>query len=125
MTIDYIHRFISSLVFTTVVETAVLCLLLMYVFKNKEQLRDVIFAGVLASFATIPYVWFVFPYISNWSRETSFLWSEPFAFVIEAVFYRVFLNLDWRTAFAASLLANLASYLLGPFLRTHGLWLYW
>ncbi|OGG49126.1 hypothetical protein A3C18_03590 [Candidatus Kaiserbacteria bacterium RIFCSPHIGHO2_02_FULL_54_11b] len=126
ITISYIHRFLTSLGFTVIVETAILFILLMLVLKRRDipPLR-IALAGFFASFATIPYVWFVFPYAHTWSRETSLLWSEPFAFVVEAVFYRLFLKLDWRIAFAASFVANLASYLLGPLLRSYGLWIYW
>lgn len=126
MPVDYIHRFLTSLGFTVLVETAMLFVLLVVVLKRRDiQPFRLLFAGFFASFATIPYVWFVFPYIHSWSRQTSVLFSEPFIFFVEVVFYRIFLKLDWRLAFAASLVANLASYLLGPFLRSHGLWIYW
>lgn len=80
---------------------------------------------MFASFATIPYVWFIFPYINSWPRQTSLYYSEPFALLVEALIYRIFLRIDIRIALIISLLANLASYLLGPILRTHGLWIYW
>lgn len=126
MSIAYIHRFITSLGFTVIVETAMLFLLLFVVMRRKDiSAWRIACAGFIASFMTIPYVWFVFPYAYTWSRETSLLFSEPFVFMVEVVFYRVFLKLDWRVAFLASLTANLASYLLGPLLRNHGIWLYW
>src|SRR3989344_5944373 len=124
ITISYIHRFLTSLGFTIIVETAVLFILLVLVLRRRDiPPLKILFAGFFASFATIPYVWFVFPYAYTWSRETSLLWSEPFVFIVVVIFYRVFLKLDWRVAFVASLLANLSSYLLGPFLRAHGLWI--
>ncbi len=126
LSIDYIHRFISSLVFTAVLETLVIYILLRFLFKKKELGgKKIIFGGIFASFATIPYVWFVFPYINTWSRQTSLNWSEPFVFLVEALFYRMFFKVDIRIALFLSLVANLASYLLGPILRSHGLWLYW
>ncbi|MDO8505195.1 MAG: hypothetical protein Q7S48_01270 [bacterium] len=126
LSIDYIHRFISSLTFTVVVETAVVLLLLWFIFKKREAgIKKIIFTGVFASFATIPYVWFVFPYINSWPRQTSLLYSEPFAFLVEALIYRIFLKIDIRIALTVSLFANLASYLLGPMLRTYGFWIYW
>ena len=123
---DYIHRFITSLGFTVVVETAILFILLVLVLRRRDILPlRIALAGLFASFSTIPYVWFVFPYIFAWTRQTSLLVSEPFVFIVEAAFYRIFLKLDWRIAFAASLTANLTSYLLGPLLRSYGLWIYW
>jgi hypothetical protein len=119
----YVHRALTSLGFTVAVETAVLFILLYYVYKYRHlRVKDVIFAGILASSLTIPYVWFVFPYVVNWSRNTSAFFSEPFAFLIEALVYNRVLKLDWKTALAVSLVCNIASYLLGPILRMNGLW---
>ncbi|MDB5224472.1 MAG: hypothetical protein JWO43_94 [Candidatus Adlerbacteria bacterium] len=126
MTIDYIHRFITSMAFTALLETGILVLLLRTVFRRPfVSTRTLIQVGLLVNFATIPYVWFVFPYVTDWPRETSLLFSEPFVFIVEAVVYRYFLNVSWRTAIVASFLCNVASYYLGPILRTYGLWLYW
>ncbi|MCR4281178.1 MAG: hypothetical protein NUV88_02495 [Candidatus Kaiserbacteria bacterium] len=124
--IAYVHRFISSLVFTGVIETIILFLLVWFLFKSRELgWKRIAAVGLFASFSTIPYVWFVFPYLMNWARNTSLFWSELFAFVIEAILYRLFLKLDWKRAFLASLVCNSASYFLGPILRTYGLWFYW
>jgi hypothetical protein len=126
MTIDYIHRFITSMVFTVGLETAVLFLLMRTVFRKTWVSRNVLLqTALLANFATVPYVWFVFPYLFNWPRETSLLFSEPFVFLVEAIIYRYFLNVSWRTALVASFLCNVASYYAGPFLRGLGIWLYW
>ena len=126
ITISYIHRFLTSLGFTLIVETAILFILLVLVLRRRDiSYYRITLSGFFASFATIPYVWFAFPYAYTWSRETSLLVSEPFVSVVEAIFYRLYLKLGWRIAFAASLIANLASYLLGPLLRSYGLWIYW
>lgn len=122
---NYIHNFITSLAFTVVVETLLLFLLLRLIFKDKTGTKKVIFAGAFASFSTIPYVWFVFPYIFSWSLSTSLYYSEPFAFIVEAIFYRTFLKTRWGASLIISLTCNLASYLLGPLLRAQGIWIYW
>jgi len=123
---NYIHRFISSLTFTVAIETLAIFLLLWFVFKKRESgWKNIVLAGIFASFATIPYVWFVFPYITKWSYSTSLAYSEPFAFLIEALLYRIFLKIDIRIALVVSLVANGLSYFLGPILRNHGLWIYW
>ena len=125
-TIAYVHSALSSLVFTVTVETTVLFVLLYYVYKYRHvRTKDIIFAGVLASSLTIPYVWFVFPYIVNWSRNTSLVVSEPTVFLVEAFVYNRVLKLNWKAALAVSLICNVASYLLGPILRANGLWIYW
>lgn len=125
MSFDYIHRFITSLVFTTTIETLVLLLLLVCLFKYKNRIKEFVFVGMFASFATIPYVWFVFPYIVDWSRATSLMVSEPIIFLTEAVLYKFFLKLDLRVALFVSFVCNTVSYFLGPILRAHGLWVYW
>ena len=124
--IAFVHRFISSLVFTDMVETIILILLIRFVIRNRTMpLKQMVFAGLYASFSTISYVWFVFPYLMDWPASTAILFAEAFAFVVEAVFYRWFLKLDWRAAFFVSFVCNLVSYLLGPILRSHGIWIYW
>ncbi|MEK7546744.1 MAG: hypothetical protein AAB536_01010 [Patescibacteria group bacterium] len=126
ITIFLIHRFITSLVFTAVVETAILLLIFKFIWKKPAlDYKSIIFAGLFASFATIPYVWFVFPYAYNWSPDASLVFSELFAFAVEAIFYRLFLKISWRTAFVASFCGNAASYFGGPFLRSYGIWIYW
>lgn len=124
--IAYAHRFLSSLGFTLVVETAVLFLLLRLVFKRSDlSTTKIIFAGALSSAATVPYVWFVFPYLTEWSRNTSLFVSEPLVFVVEALLYRAILKTNLRTSFLASLVCNLSSFVLGPLLRAYGIWIYW
>ncbi len=126
MTVAYIHRFLTSWGFTIFVETAVLFFLLIFVFKRKDiSPKQILAAGIFGSFATIPYVWFVFPYLTTWSRNTSLYFSEPFVFIVEAIFYKIFLKTNYKTALILSFVANLASYMLGPFLRAHGLWINW
>ena len=123
--VTILHRFLTSLSFTVVVETFVLFVLLTYVFRKRELTKlQIIEAGFFATFSTIPYVWFVFPYILAWPGGVVY-WSEPFAFIVEAIFYKLFLRLEWRVALAVSLLCNATSFFLGPLLRAHGLWVYW
>lgn len=124
--ISYVRRFVTTNVLTIIVETAVLFFLVRFVFK-KEKLtpKQLVFAGIFASFATIPYVWFVFPNITSWPRETSLMYSEPFVTIVEAIWYRFALKTDWKVSFAISIVCNLASYLVDIMLRTHGIWFYW
>ncbi len=124
--IFFVHRFLSSLVFTGVIETAVLILLLWFVFRKRSiGLSQMLFAGLYASFSTISYVWFVFPYLIEWQRGTAIIFAEAFAFIVEAVLYRFVLKLDWRVALFVSFVCNAVSYLLGPFLRAYGIWYVW
>lgn len=124
--IAFVHRFLSSLIFTDVAETALLISLVWYVLRRKDlSLERLLFAGLWASFSTISYVWFVFPYLLVWPASVEIWFAEAFAFIFEAIFYRFVLGLRWRDALAVSFLCNVLSYFLGPLLRTHGLWIYW
>ena len=105
LSIGYVRRFITTDVLTIAVETAVLFFLMRYVFKKHALTnRQIMFAGIFASFATIPYVWFVFPNITSWSRPTSLLYSEPFVTIVEAVWYRFALKTDWKISAAISII---------------------
>lgn len=126
MLVSLIHRFITSLVFTITVETIVLYLILRFVLKNQGlSPKKIISAGFFASFSTIPYVWFVFPSLLPVPKNTIILYSELFAFILETIFYRIFLKTNLKTSFMLSLLCNSTSYFLGPILRSFGFWIYW
>ncbi len=121
----FLLKFLTALAFTIAVETIFLYALLRFFFKKHDIPTSEIFAaGVFASFSTLPYVWFVFPFIYNWPG-TAAMWSEPFVFVVEAIFYKLFLKLDWKTAFVLSLICNLASYAIGHGLIASGFWFPW
>lgn len=118
----YVHAFLLSLVFTCVVETAVVFILLRFAFQPSIPAKKIVFAGVFASFATIGYVWFVFPALIPKTIFASVWLSEPFVFVVEAVFYRVYLRLSWTESLAVSFAANAMSFLGGRALRVAHMW---
>lgn len=112
----YTHRFLFSLIFTVVVETIVLWFLLRKIFKfskDRISLSNIIFAGIFTNFATIPYVWFVFPFLFYWPANLSLILSELFAFIIEAVFYLFYFKIDYKKVLLISLICNLMSFGLG------------
>ncbi len=124
--VEYVHRFITALAFTNIIEIALLIGLIRFVLRNRGiEIWQIFFAGLYASFSTIPYVWFVFPGLTNWPYSIAIIFAEAFAFVVEAVFYRWILKLGWREAFLVSFVCNLASYSLGLLLRVYGLWIFW
>ena len=126
LSVLYIHRFITSLGFSIFVETIVLMVILKVITKHTNlPLRQILIAGIFSTFATIPYVWFVFPNMFDWPRSTALLYSEPFITIVEAVFYSLFLKTNWKTSLIVSIAANLTSFFLGPLLRAYGLWIYW
>lgn len=130
--VDYVHRLITSEVFTIIIETAVLLVIVYFLYKykylkDKISLKTQVFSGIFASFSTIPYVWYIFPNLlfPYMTREQTFVYSEPFVFVVEAIFYRFLLRIPTKYAFIISFVANMSSYLIGPVLRAYGIWFYW
>ncbi len=128
----YVHKFVTSAVFTIIVETLILLVLVYFLHKRKLIKEKInlylqVFAGIFASFATIPYVWYIFPNLlfPSTTLEQSYNYSEPFVFLVEAIFYKFILRLPTKYALLISFVANVASYLIGPILRSLGIWFYW
>ena len=107
--LDYVHQFLDSLTFSVVVESLVV-LFLCILFKKDKR---IFLVAVLGTSCTIPYVWFVFPTLFWYSSMLSIYVGECFAFLFEAVLYKVLGKLSWKHALLFSFLANVSSYFLG------------
>jgi hypothetical protein len=119
----YEVKFLVYLGMTICIETAVLYAALRFVYRyGKEALsvRTILFAGIIASFATLPYVWFIVPYFAR-TYVVFVIAGEGFALIAECVFYCFILRVARIRAFVLSLLCNAASFsaglLLGIFIR--------
>jgi hypothetical protein len=115
----YTYKFLLALIFTVFVETILLWLIIRKIFKFKEgrfNTPNIIFAGIMASFSTIPYVWYIFPILIYWSFNLSLILSEIFAILVEAIFYRFFFNIKFRDCLLISFVCNFASWGLGRLL---------
>ncbi len=112
---DYLQLFFISLFFTIAAETLALFILVRNVFRlTARQSPDclLIFAGILTSACTLPYVWFVLPSLfSSWMLYA--FAAETFAVLAEGAIYLVLLRLKWREAFLLSLACNMFSFALG------------
>jgi hypothetical protein len=110
---QYELEFIKALLITVVIETTVLFLLIRFVIKNSgSRVWIVILAGITASGATLPYLWFIFPLFLHTK-----LWytcvSELFAVVAESFILKGFLRTGYRIALLISFVCNLVSYAAG------------
>ena len=117
--LNYTYSFLSALVVTVSMETAVVFLLVrMYWKRGSFNFGNgkLFFSGILASFATIPSVWFVFPVLLYHDQGIAILYGEAFAFFVEAVIYYFVIDISLKRALVISLICNLTSYLLGKFL---------
>jgi hypothetical protein len=104
--LDYVHRFLEALLFSAVIEGAVV-LALCAVFKKEKWISWIAVFGTLC---TIPYVWFVFPTLFWYAAGLGTFIAESFALLFEAALYRVIGKLNWRNALLFSFIANAISY---------------
>jgi hypothetical protein len=111
----YEFEFLFGLIASIIVETIVLFFLVRKVFLIKEKSISslhLVFTGFIATFSTLPYVWFILPIVL-----TNFLLyvavSEVFAIVGEALIYYFVIKISIRRVFVISLVCNLASFVLG------------
>ncbi len=100
---------------TIATETGLLFVLIRFVYRiEAAQLRGtlMLFGGILASAATLPYVWFVFPAFIP-SPVVYVCVAEIFAVCAETVILRCLFSLSCARSFWLSLVCNLCSYLCG------------
>ena len=115
----YELHFLRSLALTLFVETSLLFLLVRQFYKLSEaQLSRVLllFGGMLASTATLPYVWFVFPaFIQN--RVFYTIAVESFAVVAETAIFAMLFRMGWKKALLLSACCNAGSFIAGKMLN--------
>ena len=110
---DYELLFLKSLSLTIFIETLVLILFFRLVIRNENiSMYRLLSAGVIASFATLPYLWFVLP---NYLDEK--IWyvivGESFAVFMETFILGAILKIKLARSFFSSLACNLISFLIG------------
>ena len=111
--LNYEISFLLALVLTVSVETSLLYWLLRRFYTSQKFSQGlIIFAGVFASFATLPYVWFIFPAFIH-VRWLHTIVSEVSVTLIEAVFYSCVFRIGYRRALYLSLACNAASFVFG------------
>lgn len=109
----YEQQFLFALLLTLVIEIPVAIVFLKALFKRREiSIGKIILIGLLASALTLPYLWFILPaYISN---RALYIWlGEASVILVEAVIYYRFLKLRLLDAGMVSLIANVASVVVG------------
>jgi hypothetical protein len=108
-------RFLIAAGITVIVETAVILCIIRLGFKigaSKVSWGRILFAGFFASFATLPYLWFVLPaFIHSYALMVAF--GELGVFLLEAGAYVFLLNLPAGRTLILSFAANIASILVG------------
>lgn len=105
--------FLKSLILTIFIETIVMILFVRFVVRLKDiSISSVITTGVIASFATLPYLWFVFP---NYIEQQ--IWyviiGETFAVFVETIIIGAILRTKFLNSLLCSFTCNLISFLTG------------
>ncbi|HOO63982.1 MAG TPA: hypothetical protein PK364_08670 [Synergistaceae bacterium] len=124
---DYEGAFLQALFWTLFSESAALLGALFFLAritgggkkKNPEDLPfslwKILFAGFFASFATLPYLWFLLPwYLSSYALY-AFV-GEVLVILTEALFFRMYFSLSLSLSFLLSLWCNLFSLGVGKIL---------
>ncbi len=112
----YLHKFFLAWTITVVIETVILVGLFRKFSKETANAGLVITASIFANSLTLPYVWFVFPYVFLGHYSLGLILSEVFAWLAEAAFYKLCFRLSWKKTLVFSLIANAVSYALGYFI---------
>jgi hypothetical protein len=110
---DYELLFLKSLILTISIETAVLILFFRFFLKSENiKLHRLISAGFIASFATLPYLWFILPsYIDN--KDWYMISGESFAVLAESFIIMAILRTRYGISLLCSLVCNMISFLTG------------
>jgi len=114
---SYEDKFLIALFLTLASEVPVVILILRYVYKNNQLKTSLIlFVSILASILTLPYLWFVLPSF-GFSRMVFVLLGESIVILVEMLIYFELLNLKLSKAFVLSLVANIASIIVGLIIK--------
>jgi len=112
---SYETHFLIALLGTEAIEIPIVIILVRHIFRIKRlKISDVAETAFLASFMTLPYLWFVMPEYLDPEYATYI--GELIVFVFEALLYYYILRPKLFTAFTISFIANLVSYLAGYYL---------
>lgn len=110
---EYEFGFLKALLLTIVIETGVLILLFKLVFKTfNHGLWILLLTGIVASMATLPYLWFIVPLFIH-TKLWYIVVCEGFAVGVESFVIMGMLRINYSKALLVSFICNAISYLTG------------
>jgi hypothetical protein len=113
---NYEISFLISLVLTVVIETLVLWILLKTAEKKKKiPAYLLLITGFFASFATLPYLWFIIPVFIH-ERVLYIIISEFLAILFESFILFGFLKINYPKCAFFSAVCNIVSFSAGWFI---------
>jgi hypothetical protein len=111
--LTYEQQFPFALLLTLIIEIPIAIIVIKALYKRREiNTSKIILVGAIASALTLPYLWFILPaFIPN---RVLYIWlGEASVVLIEAIIYNRLLKLKVVDAAVVSLIANVASVLVG------------
>ena len=106
-------NFLVALLYTILIETAFLFIVFKIKLRSLEiSTKRLLFTGIMASFATLPYVWFVLPNLIQPTFLYMFI-SESSVIIVESVIIWKLLSIDYKKALLLAFFANVLSFLNG------------
>ncbi len=114
---DYELLFLKSLLLTILIEIPVMFIYFRLFDKLSElKIYRVLITGFIASFATLPYLWFILPnYIDQ--KMMYIIIGESFAIIVETFIIEAILRTKFLKSFLCSLSCNAISFLLGLIIK--------
>jgi len=110
---DYELMFLKALVLTIFIETLVIIVFFQLVIKRKGiEISKLLITGIIASFATLPYLWFVFPIFIEQKIWYAII-GESFAVLVETFIIGAILRTKLVTSLLCSFTCNMISFLIG------------
>ena len=113
---NYELTFLKALALTILIETSVLLMLIKIIFRKLNlKIWIILLAGITASFATLPYLWFIIPL---WIKTKLYyvIFSEGLAILLESFILAGILRIKYSYALGLSAACNIISYLIGLFI---------
>lgn len=106
-----INNFLIALALTIIIETLILFLISIFLDLNEKKFsnKNIIFAWMIASALTLPYLHFILPEFIPWWYTYISVW-EISVTIIEAIFYMFFFDIKIKLAFIISFFANFISF---------------
>ncbi|MBK8802493.1 MAG: hypothetical protein IPN71_10660 [Fibrobacteres bacterium] len=116
MEVTYEWLFLKGLAWTLALELPVVVLLFRWgPWRRKLSAVRLVVAGTVPTLLTLPYLWFLGPWIIP-DRALRAAVGEPMVALVEAALLCVLTGVSWKGALAVSIAANLCSWLAGCFL---------
>jgi hypothetical protein len=107
----YEKDFLYALLTTISIESIIMFFLLYFFNFNKLNIKNIFFLGILPSFATLPYLWFIFPIFFIGKPILYIFFGELFVLIMEGLIIKGILDISLSKALFYSLITNIISFL--------------